>query len=1087
MLPLRIFLSSPGDVAAERSAARELLEELPRRPLLKGRLTIDVVAWDDPAAPAPMEAGVTPQESVNRYSGSPADCDLTVVILWSRLGTLLPQHTRRADGTRYESGTVWEFEDATAAKKPVWIYRCTATPKVDIDDPGLQEKREQYQKVNKFFAQFTAPDGSLTGGINSYDTPAAFAGQFEKHLESLINDRLRHAASDAPDRQVAHAADPQTLAAFAGLRAKVQQGNDWAIDHSKLPRILSHAPRSLDEYRLARIAEWSQAKYAIDKRFTPLTLLVDQGEEAQGVRWQAQSRSFDDLRDLLREVGEPALVVLGPPGCGKSTLLRRLELDMAVEALRNPGQDAPVSLFLPLNSYGKQGDAPLSPQAWIEQQWQRRGAALESFDTLLRQGRLLLLLDAVNEMPHASAADYAERIKGWREFLTELTRRAPGARVVFSCRELDYSATLSTPELRVPHVRIERLGDAQVEQFLTLYSPEHGPRLWQQLKGTPQLDLFRSPFYLRMLLAQAGNGAALTGRAALFTGFIRQALLRELEAESTFVQPGVLLDQRDHAKLVARRWRDRYDLPARGALIPALEKLAFDLQQRREGNELAQVRVGYDQAVAMLGDYADALLDAGTALQVLEQQFDDVYFAHQLLQEYFAARCLVKQPIESVSLASTAWRAGELLPAMETVLQGLAIADPLPAAPATGWEETFVLTAAMVPTPQVWLRTLMTENLPLAGRCAAQPDVQAPEALRNEIRHALVARSRDPAADLRARISAADALGEIGDPRFERRAGPHGTYLLPPVIAIPAGTYTIGSDEGIQHDEAPAHTVTLEAFALGQFPVTNAEYRCFIDAGGYEDERWWQTEGARKWHRGEGTAEGPKKGLREIRGLLKDAKRLDDLRTRNPLQADQWMPYIAMTEEDFEATLEEWYPPGRQSQPAFWNDPAYNHALQPVVGICWHEANAYCAWLTAQTGKPYRLPSESQWEAAARGHETRDFAWGATFDAARCNAFESHLRGTSPVGVFPHGDTPDGLRDMTGNVWDWTSSLYRPYPYDPDDGRENVQAEDAPRVLRGGSWSGDRDFCRCAFRLRDDPGSRVNDVGFRVCVAPPII
>jgi formylglycine-generating enzyme required for sulfatase activity len=307
------------------------------------------------------------------------------------------------------------------------------------------------------------------------------------------------------------------------------------------------------------------------------------------------------------------------------------------------------------------------------------------------------------------------------------------------------------------------------------------------------------------------------------------------------------------------------------------------------------------------------------------------------------------------------------------------------------------------------------------------------------------------------------------------------------MLEITADTYTIGSDEGIETDEAPAHPVPLQAFALGQFPVTNAEYRRFIDANGYNDERWWQTEAAQRWRRGEGTNEGPKNRFRELRDLYQDTQHLEALRSRNPVAADEWVPYIAMTAQDFEAKLEEWYPPGRQDKPAYWNDPAYNQALQPVVGLCWYEANAYCAWLAAQTGKPFRLPTEAEWEAAARRREARAFAWGNTFDAARCNAFESHVRGTAPVGVFPGGDTPEGLIDMTGNVWDWTSSLYHPYRYSAADGRENVDNADDPRGLRGGSWGDFRDGCRCVCRGRLGPGGRDDGVGFRVCVGPPII
>ena len=910
---------------------------------------------------------------------------------------------------------------------------------------------------------------------------------FRKHLEAFINERLPVAGEVKPEPQPA---DPRTPAALATLRAQVRSGGAWKLNKESLRLILSHTPRSIQEYQLARIAEWSQARYAIDKRFTPLTLLLDQGEQqAPGPRWQAQ-RQYDDLRKVLAEVNEPALVVLGPPGCGKSTLLQRLELDLAVAALKNQGEAAPISIFLPLNRYRFQGGARLSPRKWIAHEWERHGTGLAPFETVLRQGKLVLLLDGVNEMPHAGEADYAERIALWRESLVDLSRTAPGTRVVFSCRELDYSATLSTPGLRVPHVRIERLGDAQVEEFLSLYSPEHGPRLWKELKGTPQLDLFRSPYYLSLLLAQAGaGGPALTGRAALFTNFVRQALLREIVNGATLFRSGELLDHLDHQQVVLYQWRDTYDLPARSGFLSALAKFAFDLQRRHAGSELAQVRTGYDAALAMLGgQQADKLLRGAVALQGLDWQLGQVYFVHQLLQEYFAARFAITQPAEVAALARTVWRADAIVPSLAAVLQSLAEADPLPAAPATGWEETFLLAAAMAPRPEKWVRALVSVNLPLAGRCAAQPDVKVSGSLRDEIRHALVARRGDPAADLRARIAAGRALGDLGDPRFERRTGQHGAYLLPPMIAIPGGRYSIGSDDELEDDEAPRHELALSGFALARFPVTNAEYRRFIEAGGYEDERWWAGEAARRWRRGEGTADGPKRQWRERRVWFKqDAERLGiQLREgrMTTVSAQWWERHLAMPVQEFESVLDGWYPSGRQTQPASWNDPACNQSSQPVVGISWHEARAYCAWLSAQTGKTYRLPREVEWEAAARGKEARAYPWGEQFDSARCNTFASHVRGTTPVGVFPNGETPDGLVDMSGNVWEWTSSLYRPYPCLPDDGRDVAESADELRALRGGSWGNNDRYARCADRYRHDPGYRFNNIGFRLCCAP---
>jgi formylglycine-generating enzyme required for sulfatase activity len=190
-----------------------------------------------------------------------------------------------------------------------------------------------------------------------------------------------------------------------------------------------------------------------------------------------------------------------------------------------------------------------------------------------------------------------------------------------------------------------------------------------------------------------------------------------------------------------------------------------------------------------------------------------------------------------------------------------------------------------------------------------------------------------------------------------------------------------------------------------------------------------------------------------------------------------------MGDDAFEALLDGWYPSGRQTQPAYWRDALFNGASQPVVGICWHEARAYCAWLAAQTGRPFRLPAEVEWEAAARGREGRCYAYGNEFAPALANTFESHIRRTTPVGVFPGGETPEGLADMTGNTWDWTGSLYQPYPYEPS--REDALTGDGRRVVRGGSWFNDRGDARAACRGGLDPYYRDNDVGFRlVCLAP---
>jgi len=198
LLHLRVFLSSPGDVQEERRAARDVVASLQKGALLRGRVTIDTVSYDDPDAPSPMTANETPQDAVNRYTGRPSECDLVVVILWSRLGTPIPPKMHRADGTRFDSGTVWEYEDALRANKDVWVYRRTEVPNVPLTDPAFEQKRADFAAVDRFFQRFANPDRSLEGGFSTYARAADFAPLFEKHLESLLRQRLEDAATSAP-------------------------------------------------------------------------------------------------------------------------------------------------------------------------------------------------------------------------------------------------------------------------------------------------------------------------------------------------------------------------------------------------------------------------------------------------------------------------------------------------------------------------------------------------------------------------------------------------------------------------------------------------------------------------------------------------------------------------------------------------------------------------------------------------------------------------------------------------------------------------------------------------------------------------
>jgi formylglycine-generating enzyme required for sulfatase activity len=173
-----------------------------------------------------------------------------------------------------------------------------------------------------------------------------------------------------------------------------------------------------------------------------------------------------------------------------------------------------------------------------------------------------------------------------------------------------------------------------------------------------------------------------------------------------------------------------------------------------------------------------------------------------------------------------------------------------------------------------------------------------------------------------------------------------------------------------------------------------------------------------------------------------------------------------------------------------WGTPTFGDPAKtqyPVVCVSWINANAYCRWAGA------RLPTESEWEYAARGPQGRDYPWGDGFDGNRLsfcdqscphrwrdNAVRDGYSEAAPVGAFAAGASWCGALDLAGNVWEWTLSQHKSYPYNPNDGRESVSS-DVKRVLRGGSWSDDPTTVRSAARTSENHHYKTWHVGFR-CV-----
>ena len=912
-----------------------------------------------------------------------------------------------------------------------------------------------------------------------------------------------------------------------------------SLEPGELERILLRPVADVEAYLLSRIATWRRPGYRLDSHFVDLTMLVDQGSETEGERWQPDARRFEHLAEVMDVNTAEAFVVLGPPGSGKSTLLRRIELDLAAEALRDAA--APLPFFVSLNSYravspstvsapgdplsaalespARAGrswkepfqpndDPPPEPLEWLERQWAQRYPELPPLAVVWSSRPIVLLLDGLNEMPHADVADYRLRIRAWKVMIREVLANRRASRAVFTCRSLDYGAPLSSPAHPVPQVRIEPLDDDKIQLFLKRHAVGRAEEIWGTVASTPQLDFLRIPFLLKLLVEQSQRGKPLSlDRAALFTGFVRRTLQREIERDNPIFLPGSLLDERDYRRsMSSRSWPTPATLPERGALFTSLSLLANSMQVRKMRGDASLVHISYDEAAEIVGpELIDDVLRAGAALTLIHESWDrdEIMFFHQLMQEYFAARYVAAHPGEGPEFARVEVMAERISPSVEDVLAELAPSDSLPPLPTSGWEETLLMSTSVSEAPDVLIRDLMLTNLPLAGRCAAQSDVRErlDGSLVESLRESLVQASRDPRVDLRARIASGLALGELGDPRFVVGCGPSGDeFLTPPLIDIAGGRYSIGDDEapGKGGDfGAPRHDVKLAAFRIGRFDVTNAEWSRFMNAGGYEDERWWEGRDAEAWRRGETSAD----ALREFYYYWCERLQADLTLFDNYLETgvmikksyDEWHEMVALDGKDLKAYIEIKAPSGRIVRPLGWADSKYTHPAQPVTGICWFEARAYCRWLSEQTGVTFRLPTEVEWEAAAGGKNGRRYPYGDEFIVHAGNTPALHYRRPLPIGVLPEGDTPEGIADLCGGVQNLTSTNWGedadsdgpPYPYTPDDGREDQTAPPKVyRILRSGSFWTPRGHSRSAARVvRGRIDCQYRAVGLRLVIS----
>jgi len=269
---------------------------------------------------------------------------------------------------------------------------------------------------------------------------------------------------------------------------------------------------------------------------------------------------------------------------------------------------------------------------------------------------------------------------------------------------------------------------------------------------------------------------------------------------------------------------------------------------------------------------------------------------------------------------------------------------------------------------------------------------------------------------------------------------------------VPAGEFIMGSYYGRDNGK-PQHTLNLPySYKAAKYPITNAQYATFVADGGYDKPQYWTAAG---W-----------------------AERLKPQRMSWHDENDPLLP---------------WTEP---RQP--WGEP-FNLSNHPVVGVSWYESVAFCHWLTEKLradgklaeGWLIRLPTEAEWEKAARGTDGRVYPWGNEFDPNKANCEETDIKSTSAVGFFPKGKSPYGCQDMAGNVREWCATKgsygnYKRYPYQIEDEWAADYLEGKYNgMLRGGAWGSVTDYLRCASRNFSNPNYDNYVTGFR-CFSVPI-
>ena len=738
------------------------------------------------------------------------------------------------------------------------------------------------------------------------------------------------------------------------------------------------------------------------------------------------------------------LVILGGPGTGKTTVLKYLALTYARglqgARLEQPHQRLP--LLLPLRSITPANQPPLAQH--LSQTCAEAGCNIPAdfFDERLQKGACIVLLDGLDEVADAQQRQAVAR---WIDKQWTACSKNP---FVITCRTAGFEGIVLPPKFL--RLDIRDFSDEDVAQFagnwclavetMLAGDSEEARQEARRQGARASADLVRAVQANERIKRLAVNPLMLS-IIALVHRYRARLPDRRVDLYAECVE--VLLGHWDEAK----------DLPVPippGKSLRILQPLALWMHEHIQGEgeeeplahrrEIEPEIARHLPRIEVAADQAGAFLDSIRQRSgLLVERGPDVFgFQHQTFQEYLAARELAQDGDVGRllgHLGETYWQ--------EVLLLYAGLRDPSPlleAILARPDEEVIAHWPLVLQLQQDALelepgvRQALQERLLAMGAQKRQPEVA--------VRLAGYLRQNPPELDLLIQVFEKEpealfkghlalVLGETGDPRaVEVLRGQLNSEASIVRSQSALALDLLGYEDRGELDQHLMVQVPAGAFVMGS------------DKGGegvYDDET-------------------------PAHSVHVDGFEI----CRYPLTNFQYRAFLAAN-------------PGHEA-PEDWTDGTYpaGKACHPVVHISWEDAQAYAQWISQATGRTYRLPTEAEWEKAARGSDGCRYPWGDDFDKDRCNTREGGIEGTTPVGSYPGGASPYGVMDMAGNVWEWCADWYDEdyYKSAPERNPEGPETGEY-RVLRGGCWLAPRSRARCACRYGGGPGSRDGYVGVR--------